>query len=165
MQRLVYNDLFEKSSASNDEQPKLPLSVVLTTHSPHIASVAPLRSLVLLRETTDKGSVGSSLAALELTDDEVEDLERYLDVTRAELLFARGVILVEGDAEKFLVPEFASELDIALDQFGVSVCSVSGTHFKPYAKLLTALSIPFSIITDWDNGDRSKTYNRACSSH
>lgn len=156
MQRLVYNDLFEKSAASNDEQPKLPLSVVLTTHSPHIASVAPLRSLVLLRETTDQGSVGSSLAALELTDDEVEDLERYLDVTRAELLFARGVILVEGDAEKFLVPEFASELDIALDQFGVSVCSVSGTHFKPYAKLLTALAIPFSIITDWDNGAGQK---------
>lgn len=156
MQRLVYNDLFEKSSASNDEQPKLPLSVVLTTHSPHIASVAPLRSLVLLRETTDQGSVGSSLAALELSDDEVEDLERYLDVTRAELLFARGVILVEGDAEKFLVPELASELDIALDQFGVSVCSVSGTHFKPYAKLLTALAIPFSIITDWDNGAGQK---------
>lgn len=156
MQRLVYNDLFEKSAKSNGDQPTLPLSVILTTHSPHIASVAPLRSILLLRETTDQGSVGRSMASLELTSDDVADLERYLDVTRAELLFARGVILVEGDAEKFLVPEFASELGIELDQHGISICSVSGTHFKPYTKLLEALSIPFSIITDWDNGAGQK---------
>ena len=37
-----------------------------------------------------------------------------------------------------------------LDNLGISVCSVSGTNFKPYAKFLTGLGIPFSVITDWD---------------
>ena len=84
--------------------------MILTTHSPHIASVAPLTSLLLLREQANVGTKGYSTASAEFTGDDVEDLERYLDVTRAELVFARGVILVEGDAERFLVPTFAGEM-------------------------------------------------------
>ena len=152
MQRLVYDDLFEKSSKTVADQPKPPLSIILTTHSPHIASVAPLRSILLLRATPDDGSVGQSTAMIDLTNDEADDLARYLDVTRAEMLFARGVILVEGDAEKFLIPEFAAEMGVTLDEHGISVCSVAGTHFKPYVKFLEALGIPFSVITDWDGG-------------
>ncbi|MCX7561830.1 AAA family ATPase [Sulfitobacter sp. F26204] len=152
MQRLVYDDLFEKSSKTIADQPKPPLSIILTTHSPHIASVAPLRSILLLRATPDDGSVGQSTATIDLTNDEADDLARYLDVTRAEMLFARGVILVEGDAEKFLIPEFAAEMGVTLDEHGISVCSVAGTHFKPYVKFLEALGIPFSVITDWDGG-------------
>ena len=77
-------------------------------------------------------------------------MQRYLDVNRAEILFSRGVILVEGDAERFLIPVFARTMDRNLDNLGISVCSVSGTNFKPYAKFLTGLGIPFSVITDWD---------------
>ncbi len=152
LQRIVYNDLFEKASKSADAQPEPPLSVILTTHSPHIASVAPLRSILLLREQANEGSVGKSTASLDLSADEVDDLTRYLDVTRAEMLFARGVILVEGDAEKFLIPGFSSELGVNLDEHGISVSSVAGTHFKPYVKFLESLGIPFSVITDWDGG-------------
>jgi predicted ATP-dependent endonuclease of OLD family len=39
------------------------------------------------------------------------------------------------------------------DRSGISVCSVAGTNFHPYAKLLTGLEIPFAIITDWDPTD------------
>jgi putative ATP-dependent endonuclease of OLD family len=150
LQRSVYRHLFE--NAGNDQ----PMSVVLTTHSPHIASVAPLRSLVLLKESEADGTKGYSVASLSLEDAEVDDLTRYLDVTRAEMLFARGVILVEGDAERFLVPEFAKTAAIDLDQLGITVCSVAGTNFKPYAKFLTALQIPFAVVTDWDQVDEGK---------
>ena len=138
LQRSVYRHLFE--SAENDEDDESPLSVFLTTHSPHIASVAPLRSLVLLRDAGKAGTVGHSTASIELSDDEVDDLARYLDVTRAEMLFARGVILVEGDAERFLVPVFAAKLGTPLDQLGITVCSVVGTNFTPYAKFLSGLA-------------------------
>ncbi len=151
LQRSVYRHLFE--SVGKEENP---LSIFLTTHSPHIASVAPLRSLLLLKDITDKGTVGSSTASLSLNDGEFEDLTRYLDVTRAEMLFARGVILVEGDAELFLVPEFAKKLKTLLDPLGITVCSVSGTNFRPYAKFLTALGIPCAVITDWDPRDKNK---------
>lgn len=146
LQRSVYQHLFQSADEGDDEE----LSVFLTTHSPHIASVAPLRSILLLKSTNDKGTVGHTSASLELSEADEEDLARYLDVTRAEILFARGVLLVEGDAERYLIPEFAKTIKVHLDKLGISVCSVAGTNFMPYAKLLTALGIPFAILTDWD---------------
>ena len=79
-------------------------------------------------------------------------MERYLDVTRGELLFSKGVILVEGDAETYLVPAFAKVLGFDLDELGISVCSVAGTNFLPFIKLLGngGLNIPFAVITDED---------------
>ncbi|MCK1733010.1 AAA family ATPase [Bradyrhizobium sp. 138] len=161
LQRSVYRHLFQKT----DDDDEINLSIFLTTHSPHIASISPLRSILLLRDSS-KGTVGMSTAALGLNDTEEEDLTRYLDVTRAEMLFARGVILVEGPAEEYLVPAFAKKLKISLDHLGISVCSVSGTNFEPYAKLLTGLRIPFAVITDWDpiedeEQKRPLGYNRA----
>ena len=146
LQRSVYRHLFESVEEDGDG----PLSVFLTTHSPHIASVTPLRSLVLLKNTQKNGTTGKSTSSIPLEDNDVNDLQRYLDVNRAEILFSRGVILVEGDAERFLIPVFARTMDRNLDNLGISVCSVSGTNFKPYAKLLTGLGIPFSVVTDWD---------------
>lgn len=146
LQRSVYRHLFKV--IGNEENG--PLSILLTTHSPHIASIAPLRSILLLREEVGRGTVGCSTAGIPLSEDEEQDLARYLDVTRAEMLFARGIILVEGDAEKFLLPVFAETIGHPLDHLGITICSVAGTNFKPYAKLLTALGIPFAVVTDWD---------------
>lgn len=169
LQRSVYRHLFqgvaaeEAANEEEDEQKEQLLSLLLTTHSPHIASVAPLRSLVLLRQSADKGTVVTSTASVDLTTDDEDDLERYLDVTRAEMLFARGIILVEGDAEKFLLPGFAAAKGHDLDHLGITVCSVAGTNFTPYAKFLTTMGIPFSIVTDWDpraNG-RPLGFNRS----
>ena len=161
LQRSVYRYLF--ASVQDDDRDENPLSVFLTTHSPHIASVAPLESILLLRDAGNEGTIGYSTAGLALSEDEAADLERYLDVTRAEILFARGVILVEGDAERFLVPGFAAALDKPLDHLGISVCSVAGTNFTPYVKLLTTLRIPFAVITDWDprGGKKPLGFNRA----
>ena len=149
LQRSVYRHLFE-SIDDGEEDGDSALSVFLTTHSPHIASVAPLRSIVLLKETKDNGTLARSVASIKLTDAETDDLGRYVDVTRAEMLFARGVILVEGDAERFLVPTFAETIGKPLDDFGITVCSVAGTNFEPYVKLLGGLRIPVAIVTDWD---------------
>lgn len=173
LQRLVYKHLFEtivEGAAAEDAETEVeatgadegePMSVILTTHSPHIASVAPLESLLLLRANADLGTRGYSTAATDFTEAEEEDLSRYLDVTRAEMVFARGVLLVEGDAERFLIPTLAEELDISLDEHGVSVCSVAGTNFQPYVKLLCALGIPFAVITDFDMIDgRPRSYKR-----
>lgn len=146
LQRSVYKHLF--TSLSNNSMSN-GISIILTTHSPHIASIAPLKSLLLLQDT-NHGTVGHSTAHISLTAAESEDLERYLDVTRAEMLFSRGVLLVEGDAEKFLIPVFAETLGFNLDYLGITVCSVAGTNFTPYVKLLRSLETPYAVITDWD---------------
>jgi putative ATP-dependent endonuclease of OLD family len=79
------------------------------------------------------------------------------------MLFARGILLVEGDAERFLVPAVAKEMDVSLDHLGITVCSVAGTNFKPYVKILTSLGIPFAVLTDWDPQDAADAlgHNRA----
>lgn len=146
----------------------LPTTILVTTHSPHLASIAPLKTLVMLRRTSttvelsgatgkkEKKIVPATIAASTATTSfdaaETDDLERYIEVSRAELLFARGVILVEGEAELYLVPRIAHLHGKALDSLGISVSSVGGTHFKSYVRLLSSLQIPFVVITDGDPG-------------
>lgn len=149
LQRKVFQKLF---SQNIDEQRGL----FLTTHSPNIASVAPLHSIVLLKATMNKGSSAFSLAHLNLGANDLEDLQRYLDTTRAEILFSRGVIFVEGDAEAALLSVFAKSCGHDLDDLGVTVCNVGGVNFSPYVRFATALAIPFVVITDWDPLDGSK---------
>ena len=155
VQRLVYRYFLGVTENRDEDHP--PLTTILTTHSPHIASVTPIRSIVLLRHDIDEEATAAvSTATISLTEEDEADLQRYIDVTRGEIFFARGVILVEGDADRFLIPAFADALDIPLDMLGITVCSVGGTNFTPYVKLLRpqALDIPHVILTDRDPNGR-----------
>lgn len=131
-------------------------TLLLTTHSPHIAAVTPLRSLVVLRSSST-GTVGRTTAGIEVTSQQQDDLERYLDVTRAELLFASAVLLVEGIAELYVLPALASAAGFDLDSYGVVVASAHGTDFSPYTTLLGAggLDTSWVVITDGDPDGRT----------
>jgi putative ATP-dependent endonuclease of OLD family len=114
---------------------ELPFQTLLTTHSTHITSQASLASVIAL---TNTGRAASAVAAIssntELTDGEVKDLERYLDATKSNLLFARKVMLVEGPAELFLIPALVkASLGIDLEREGISMVLIYGVHFKPTA--------------------------------
>jgi len=146
LQRLVYADFLQADPPKQE-------SVLLTTHSPHIVSITPLPYIVVLKPSADAtATVGYSTASLEFTDLETADLERYLDVTRGEIVFARRVLLVEGIAEEYLLPAFAEAFDIDLDELGVSVCAVGGTNFAPYVRLLggSGIRTHFAVLTDLD---------------
>jgi len=147
LQRSVFKKLF------GGEDPAQAL--IVTSHSPTLAAVTPLRSIVQLRGR-DGATAAFSLAALPVSADELDDLESYLNATRAELLFARGVLFVEGDAEEALVPVFAQSMGRPLDELGITVCNVAGVNFGPYVKLAESLSLPYAVITDWDPLDGSK---------
>lgn len=153
LQRRIFRSFLR--ARDDDKNKPQSRSIILTTHSPNIASVVPLRDVAVLQTAPDGGhTTGRSLADVELEDAELDDLERYLDVTRGELFFANGVILVEGDAERFLLPTLARlrNPSVDFDAMGVSVCSVAGTNFAPYVKLLgpNGLDRPFAVLTDLD---------------
>jgi putative ATP-dependent endonuclease of OLD family len=157
LQRLVYRDFLRprahQDSKDSVKEADSSTTILLTTHSTYVASVSPIDSFVVLRKSVDRESTeAASTARIAFTEKERADLERYLDVTRGEMLFARGVILVEGDAEMFLVPALARLEGFDLDSLGISVCSVSGTNFAPYVKFLgdNGLDIPFAVLTDAD---------------
>jgi putative ATP-dependent endonuclease of OLD family len=83
----------------------------------------------------------------------IPDLERYLDATRATLLFSRAVILVEGPAEQFLIPPLVKHvMGVDLDSMGVAVVPIHGVHFEPYAALFGEDAIPkrCAIVADGD---------------
>lgn len=148
LQRAVFDKLFNNPDTAQ--------ALIVTSHSPTLAAIAPLRSIVTLRRTPAGLSQAYSLAALPVTSSELDDIERYLTATRSELLFARGVIFVEGDAEEALLPGFADALGHNLDHLGITVCNVAGVNFEPYVKLAGSLGLPFAVVTDWDPLDGTK---------
>jgi len=153
LQRLIFRSYLQTRGQVNKASCSKNATVFMTTHSPHIASVTPLNDFVVLRLDEDGDATEAvSTAELDLSAEDIADLERYIDVNRGELLFARGVILVEGDAEKFLVPVLAKHQGYDLDELGISVCSISGTNFYPYVVLVgpKGLNLPLAAFTDRD---------------
>lgn len=154
LQRLIFRNYLRPRSAGPAEQKnEASTTVLMTTHSPHIACVTPLRDIVLLRQNMEQNATEAiSTAEIELGEADVVDIERYLDVNRCEIFFAKGVILVEGIAECFLIPVLAKNNGYDLEEHGIIVCSIAGTNFLPYLTLLgpNGLDIPVAALTDYD---------------
>lgn len=138
-QRLLYKHIINKSDTS----------VIITTHSSHISSAAPITSLVHLIATSN-GTDVKTTASLELTESDFTDLSRYIDTKRGEIYTAKGVLLVEGISEEYLVTSFSECMKLELDRLGVIVCNINSTNFTPYCRFLQALGIPYVVITDGD---------------
>lgn len=132
----------------------LPFQTVLTTHSTHITAQAALESFVILTNKDEAGTAsGVPARNADLEDDDVADLERYLDATKSSLLYARKVMLVEGPAELFLIPPLVKQvLGIDLQREGIAVIPIYGVHFDVYAKLFREGCIPkkCAIVADGD---------------
>lgn len=128
-----------------------PVQLFVTSHSPNFASIARLDSLVCLVDTGTE--VETFLPrSIDFDKGKREKLERYLDVTRAELFFARRVIFVEGAAELMMVDALAKRMGCNLRQHGVSLISVEGLNFDSFLPLFgdNALKIPVAVLTDAD---------------
>jgi putative ATP-dependent endonuclease of the OLD family len=132
------------------------VQMLLTTHSPNLASKVKLENLIICQ---DKYAypMGSDYTMLEKGD--YTFLERFLDVTKANLFFAKGVILVEGDAENLLLPTIAKIIDCGLTQSGVSIVKISNTAFNRYVPIFLRkkknglpkeMNILVAVITDMD---------------
>lgn len=128
-----------------------PVQLFVTSHSPNFASIADLDSLVCL---VDTGVAVETFLPRSVVFEKGkrEKLERYLDVTRAELFFARRVIFVEGAAELMMVNALAKRIGCDLRQHGVSLISVEGLNFDSFLPLFgeSALKIPVAVLTDAD---------------
>jgi putative ATP-dependent endonuclease of OLD family len=131
-----------------------PFQSIVTTHSTQLTSRSPLSSFVVLTTRTNApplAAVPTESAALSSTD--VADLERYLDATKSNLLFARCVMLVEGAAELLLVPKLAKRvLDLDLEREGISIVAIHGVHFSAFAHLFSDACMPkrCAIVADAD---------------
>lgn len=127
--------------------------VIVTSHSPNFASSAQVERLaVLARPSGSVAPVSRQPSKFGLDEEQLAYLRRFLDVTKASLFFARGVILVEGVAEQLLVPEFARRLGTPLAPAGVSVINVGGVAFPPFTDLFGPGKLPYrlAVVSDAD---------------
>jgi putative ATP-dependent endonuclease of OLD family len=172
LQRLVFRRMFSAQQDSSNGESQVPVPVIVSTHSPHILSMAPMESIVRLHQEEGNVVASSVFKLLSQLDPRDRDaLQRYMDVTRSELLFAKRVILVEGTSDQFIVSRFAELVYQAdetfdpkvLDKRGITICAVQSANFEPFVRLLSkqGLSIPFVVITDGDpivSDDGAVTY-------
>ncbi|MBN1843996.1 MAG: AAA family ATPase [Deltaproteobacteria bacterium] len=108
------------------------IQVIITTHSPNLASAIELDNIVMVRNGR-AFSLAEGETNLEPSD--YKFLKRFLDVTKANLFFARGVMIVEGDAENILLPTLANILGCDFTEHGVSIVNVGGVGLRRYARI------------------------------
>ena len=125
---------------------------ILTTHSITLGSTIPLEHMIVLRENM---ALAMDKNSTECSDSDYRFLERFLDATKANLFFAKGLILVEGDAENIMIPTIAKIIGKDLHQYGVSIVNVGSTAYKRYVNIFrrkdgNKYGMPVSIISDLD---------------
>jgi putative ATP-dependent endonuclease of OLD family len=128
--------------------------VIVTSHSPSFSSAALVERLTVLARGEDDADppVARRPSDFGLTAKQLAHLRRFLDVTKAALFFARGVILVEGVAEQLLVPVLAERLGRPLAPSGVAVINIGGVAFRPFTDLFGPEKLPYrlAVISDDD---------------
>lgn len=129
---------------------------IMTTHSPNLASKLKLdnetTSMILCK---DADVYPLSKGMTRLVDADYKYLDNFLDVTKSNLFFAKGIILVEGWAEELLLPALAANQGTPLSKHEVSVVNVGSTAYLHFARILMRsdgkqLNYPVSIVTDYD---------------
>ena len=147
LQAVLLRYLSELQAAEGER----PVQIFVTSHSPNFASIADLDAIVCL---VDAGTDVETFHPRDVKfgKGKREKLKRYLDVTRAELFFARRIVFVEGAAELLLVNVLAKRAGFDLRNHGVSVVSVEGLNFDSFLPLFgeKGIRIPVSVITDAD---------------
>lgn len=140
----IQKTLFDRVSYENTQ-------IIYSTHSTHISEVSEIESVnVLSREGTTWVALQPSAG---LSEPEIQSAQRFLDAIRSNLLFARSVLLVEGDAEELLIPSLVKKVyGISLDEIGISLVNVRSTGFDTLARLFDRdrLRKHCAILTDHD---------------
>ncbi|MCX8167299.1 MAG: AAA family ATPase [Candidatus Micrarchaeota archaeon] len=139
------------------------IQYIFSTHSTLLGSSIPLKYIHLC--------VNNNVYSLnpnytELSEFDYQFLERFLDATKANLFFAKGVIIVEGDAENIIIPALAEVLDRPLHKYGVSIVNVGNKALLRYANIFkrkdnSSIPIKVAVVTDLDieiieNGESQK---------
>jgi len=155
----LQNIFFNYMNALN----KKGIQIFITSHSPTITAKVDLNSLIILQSHQRK-IYSLSLRESELKETNKKYLAKFLDVTKSQLFFSNGTILVEGISEALLLPVFSrimgKEYDI--EKKGIEIVNINGVAFEHFAKLYNSddedkrLASKCAIITDDDRNKETE---------
>lgn len=140
----IQKTLFEKINLDKTQ-------IIYSTHSTHVSEVSAIESVNILSKDVKKANVYHPSNGL--NPDEIKRIERYLDATRSTLLFAKSVMLVEGDAELILIPNIIKKVyGVSIDELGISLINVGSTSFTNIVNIFheDRVQKKCAIITDND---------------
>ncbi len=137
--------------------------LVVSTHSSHIAHEAEFSSLRYFRRLPVQAVAGAIPVSCVVNlseifgseDDTARFARRYLKATHCDLFFADGAVLVEGPAERILVPHFVrtrAKYDF-LKRCYVTWLEIGGSHAHRLRSLIEHLGLNTLVITDIDAMD------------
>jgi predicted ATP-dependent endonuclease of OLD family len=139
---------------------KLKTQLVVSTHSSHVAHECDFAALRYFRRLPAPAIAGSVPIASVVnlsevfggTDQTDKFVTRYLKATHCDLFFADGAILVEGPAERILVPHFVHDRDEYkyLRRSYITWLEIGGSHSHRLRELIEHLGLTTLIITDLD---------------
>ena len=140
------------------DKPEYQTQLVISTHSSHIIDELDFKDLRYFRRNNKNASIKmdhTSIANMsELfvkAKDELLFVSKHLKLTHCDIFFADGVIFVEGQAERLMVPEFISNRFPELSKRYISMLEVSGVHTHKYKDLVEKLGVATLIFTDLDS--------------
>lgn len=125
------------------------IQVIVTTHSPTLAASVDLEAIKITTAINPADRpIFTSLSGCRLEPDTKLFLQRWLDITKSILLFAKGVLMVEGIAEALVVKELSKyvlrKLKIenpqsrylsCLEDYGISIINLNGIYFSHFMAL------------------------------
>lgn len=115
------------------------IQCILSTHSPNLASKADPGSIIMFGQGN---SWSMRERETELVSEDYVFVQKFLDVTKASLFFARGILLVEGDAENILLPTIARLLGRDFESHGISIIKYDNSgSWKRFVRLFLRLGM------------------------
>ncbi len=149
-----------RAHADLGESKILRTQLVVSTHSSHVAHEIPFSCLRYFRRLPAGTATNVPVSTvINLSDvfgpgTETEKfVTRYLHAQHADLFFADAAILVEGPAERMLVPNFIRTHYDELNQCYITLLEIGGSHAHRLKPLIDHLRLLTLIITDLDTLD------------
>lgn len=165
-------DKFIKFLNKNIEQKKVK-QVFITTHSTFITAAVQLDDLICLYRDGNKAHIAypgrtfwEDTEGKQINEISKKYVQRFLDATKSNMLFAERIILVEGIAEQLLIPILAEYMGTSLADNHVAVLQVGGRYFEHFLRLFdqknpTAINRKIACITDIDPVRKKKNVKGA----
>lgn len=162
VQQVFINKAYAVLRAHEDlgESKSLRTQLVVSTHSSHVAHETPFSCLRYFRRLpagmAAKVPVSTVINLSEVFGSGTETerfVTRYLRAQHADLFFADAAILVEGPAERMLVPNFIRAHYDELNQCYITLLEIGGSHAHRLKPLIDHLGLLTLIITDLDTLD------------
>lgn len=140
--------------------PNLKTQLLVSTHSSHVTHEVEYQNLRYFRRlpagmggvSVPTSTVSNLSSVFGEGNQTKEFVTRYLRALHADLFFADGVILVEGAAERMILPHFIRQQFPFLDQCYITILDIGGSHAHRLRPLIDALGIVTLVITDIDAG-------------